>query len=308
MTQVVARKLDTAAPRVLTREEPAVVAVIREILFPSDLSPASDLAFEHARLLAERFRARLTLYHAVETGREGAGDEPDAPERERLRRAVENAHQHLDRRVEGLSFDHRVVVEPRPHAGSSLLDLIAMLRPDLLVMATHGREGLAHLVLGSVTERILQHAQRPVLCVREPDHGLPLPYRRILLPTDLSKPSRRAFPMAATLARAFGAEVLAVHVVPLTQAPLSGVTDLVEAAVPDEEDVLRFLQPELRDVRATVRIEAGSPWERIAETARLEKADVIVMSTHGHDSLADRLGGSHTERVVRHAPCPVLVT
>ena len=43
------------------------------------------------------------------------------------------------------------------------------------------------------------------------------------------------------------------------------------------------------------------------ETARLEKADLIVMSTRGHDSLSDRVMGSNTERVVRHAPCPVLV-
>jgi len=41
--------------------------------------------------------------------------------------------------------------------------------------------------------------------------------------------------------------------------------------------------------------------------ARVEKADLIVMSTRGHDSFADRILGSNTERVVRHAPCPVLV-
>jgi nucleotide-binding universal stress UspA family protein len=54
-------------------------------------------------------------------------------------------------------------------------------------------------------------------------------------------------------------------------------------------------------------VELGSAWDRIVETARSERADLIVMSTHGHDSLADRLLGSHTERVVGHAPCPVLV-
>jgi nucleotide-binding universal stress UspA family protein len=74
----------------------------------------------------------------------------------------------------------------------------------------------------------------------------------------------------------------------------------------DESDVWEFLQPDFGGLRATVRVPGGTAAEAIVETARVEKADVIVMSTHGHDSLADRVRGSHTERVVRHASCPVL--
>jgi nucleotide-binding universal stress UspA family protein len=46
--------------------------------------------------------------------------------------------------------------------------------------------------------------------------------------------------------------------------------------------------------------------DAILETARDEKADVIVVASHGYDSLGDRLRGTHTERLIRHAPCPVL--
>jgi nucleotide-binding universal stress UspA family protein len=57
----------------------------------------------------------------------------------------------------------------------------------------------------------------------------------------------------------------------------------------------------------TAQVHTGSVWDRIVQVARAERADLIVMSTRGHDTLADRVVGSNTERVVRHAPCPVLV-
>ena len=97
-------------------------------------------------------------------------------------------------------------------------------------MATHGRDGLAHLFLGSVTEMAIQHGRSPVLCVREPAHGVALPYRRILVPTDLSEASRRAFPLAAQLARAFDAEVVGVHVAGFPPGhSLAGVYEAVAA-------------------------------------------------------------------------------
>jgi nucleotide-binding universal stress UspA family protein len=65
--------------------------------------------------------------------------------------------------------------------------------------------------------------------------------------------------------------------------------------------------PEFYGLRIVPRLFVGAAWDRIVESARVERADLIVMSTHGRDSLADRVLGSHAERVLRHAPCPVLV-
>jgi nucleotide-binding universal stress UspA family protein len=301
------RRLPAHAPFALRDDEPGLAtASIRKILFPSDLSHSSDRALDHAQLLAERFDARLTLYHVVEAPAV-RGPLTWNPEREVLRRAEEGAREHLERRAVRLRVPHTVVVYQRSSAHRALVRYIGATRPDLTVMATHGREGLSHLVLGSVTESVLDGTHRPVLCVRAPDHGVALPYRRVLVPTDLTSASRRAFPLAAHIARAFDAEVVAVHVSPPPAvASLAGVPDLVEATTVEESDVWAFLQPDFGGLRATVRVPGGVPTESIVETARLEKADVIVMSTHGHDSLADRVRGSHTERVVRHAPCPVL--
>ena len=74
-----------------------------------------------------------------------------------------------------------------------------------------------------------------------------------------------------------------------------------------ESTLWKYFQEDFAGLPVTAQIHKGPVWDRIVHTARLERADLIVMSTRGHDSLADRVVGSNTERVVRHAPCPVLV-
>lgn len=279
---------------------------IRHVLFPSDLSPASDRALDHARFLAVRFGARLTLYHVVEAP-PSHDQRRSEPVDEAWRRAAEQVRGHLDCLAGRLPTEVDIVVERGPVPHQALVAHTLKTRPDLIVMATHGREGLAHLLAGSVTETVLARGRCPVLCVREPEHGVALPYRRILVPTDLTPGSRRAFPLAGLLARAFESEVLALHVAQVAAPPsLVGVAHAVERS-PSEAAVTRFLERDFRDVRVTPRVLLGFAWDAIVETARAERVDLIVMSTHGHDSLSDRLLGSHAERVVRHAPCPVLI-
>jgi nucleotide-binding universal stress UspA family protein len=282
-------------------------ARLRQILFPSDLTPSSDRAFDHARLLAESFGAQLTLYHVLETP--PVGPRPSTPiEEEVFRRQEKAAREHLDLRAAAVAARAQVVVQRSPDARRALVTHLRLAKPDLTVMATHGREGLSHLFLGSVTERALERGDAPILCVREPEHGVAMPYRRILVPTDLTASSRRAFPLAALLARRFGAEVLIAHYSQVrAPASLSGVPELMESRVPGDGLVHEFLQEAFEGVRVTINVDLGSPWEKILETARTEKADVIVLSTHGPNSLSDRVLGSHAERVVRHSPCPVLV-
>jgi len=307
MSQLTVHPRGDVHPRPAPGAAATTPVALREVLFPSDLSEASDGAFGHARFIAETFGAHVTVYHALEVPGTQPGLPPEA-RREAWGRAQEAVREFLSRRAEQLAVDHEVAIERTMSVHRALVTFVQDRRPDLVVMATHGREGLSHMVLGSVTEEVVREARRPVLCVREPEHGVALPYRRVLVPTDLSASSRHAFPMAALLARAFGAEVLALHVVRRPGlASLSGVPELVEATMPEEAAVRSFLGQDFDSLRLTPIVKVGSAWEVIVETARTERADVIVMSTHGRDSVADRLLGSHAERVLRHSPCPVLV-
>ncbi len=269
---------------------------LREILFPTDLSAESDRAFEHARFLAERFGANITLYHAVELPRREYTRWVKGSEDEIWTRLGDLARKDLSRRTEGLGFPFKVVVTvPTAPAAVdvSLLEFISRMQPDLTVMATRGRKGFSSFFLGSVASEVIRNAGRAVLLVRSPEHGVLLPYQNILVPTDLSEASRRALPLGALLARRLGARLLAVHV----------------GDRASEDEVRRFVEPAFGNLPLEVRVlPCGSAWERIVETAKESKGDLVVMSTRGRDSVSDHLLGSNAERVVRHAPCPVLVT
>jgi len=265
-------------------------ACLRHVLFASDLRYASEGAFEHARFLAERFHARLTLLHLVDA-RRYAGPRTQ----ERVARATDDARRYLDVLADGLAVRHQTVVDCTGNPGAALARHLHVAQPDLTVMATHGRKGISHLVLGSVTETVLRHSGRPTLCVREPAHGSPYPYRCIVVATDLSSPSRRAFPLAALLARAFGAEVLVVHTAPHSKGG------------PDEGDVYAAVYPDLPGVRLAICIPDGPAEAAILGLAARERADLIVMAGHAPESLRQAIAGGPAERIVRHSPCPVLV-
>lgn len=295
----------------MTARDKDLAPSIGRILFPSDLSRESERAFTHARLLASRFGSHLTLYHALEI----PGDRwiRAAGREEELRLTVAGeARAALEALARGLSTPHDVVVDTDVAAAAVLADIsllrqIEALKPDLVVMASNRRGGLGTFFLGSVAQEVLRQARCPVLVVG-PRCGLPAAgYRRIVVPTDLSEASRRAFPLAAMLASRFDASIVAVHVVarPLLVAQ-AGNPHALAAAVPSTAALRTFVDT-LDHRRVTPRVEQGAPWERIVSVARDEGADLVVMAMQGADSLGERLLGSQTERVVRHAGCPVLV-
>lgn len=285
---------------------------VRQILFPTDLSPASDLAFPHASALAQSLRARLLVYHAVEMPTAAYarwGADHDAEFRARV---SEEARREMARRFTPPSAETELVVDstvaaPALLVDAALLELIRQRQPDLVVMATHARSGLARAFIGSVTEQVLHHSRRPVLCVRPDGRASGVPYRRLLMPTDLSPASLRALPWAELLSRTFDAEVVALHVPPPpTVAALSGLAPA--QPVPTADEVRRLLSPQLDRLSASAQVAAPGPaWAAIVGVAQERQADLIVMSSRGHDSLGDHILGSTADRVLRHSAIPVLV-
>lgn len=265
-------------------------AHLRHVLFASDLSDQSRAAFDHARFLSERFRAHLTLFHLVDASRY-AGSRAS----EQIVREADQARDYLEALAAERAVEHETVVWGAVAPAPVLAWHMRAARPDLTVMGTHGRKGLSHLLLGSVTETILRAAGRPVLCVREPAHGSALPYRRILVPADLTLNSTRAFPLATLLAHAFAAEVLVVHTGPRSPHGTA------------EADVYAAVSSELPAVRLAVCAPGGPAEAAILGVAGTERADLIVMSQQGHDGLREALTGNLTEHIVRESPCPVLV-
>ena len=140
------------------------------ILVPTDFSAPSDAALEYARNVATQFGASLHLLHVVEDPyRSAYAAEVYIPEVEGLRdELVSNAISRLEDRLY-----QRDVTELRVKADAvigtpawSIVEYAAANGIDLIVMGTHGRGGMAHLLMGSVAERVVRTAPCPVLTVR----------------------------------------------------------------------------------------------------------------------------------------------
>jgi len=143
---------------------------------------------------------------------------------------------------------------------------------------------------------------------------MPTPFRRLLVPHDFSDHATRALKLAVELARQPKGKVRVIHAIP----PFYPVADMAPAELtawvppPDliasekkrlEELVARIAKG--ADAPAVeVRVEIGDPYQRIMDAC--QGMDAVVMSTHGRTGLAHLLIGSVAEKVVRHAPIPVL--
>ena len=135
--------------------------------------------------------------------------------------------------------------------------------------------------------------------------------KKILAPTDMSELSQGGVRYALDLARRVGAQVTVYHVVStdeLMQQELGGpLSQILERY---EQALQKFLDEHFSDILPLVevrtKVEIGAPDDNIVQEAEKEGMDMVVLSTHGRTGLSHILVGSVTERVVRHAPCPVL--
>ena len=141
-----------------------------QILVPFDFSACAGVAFDEAVDLASRYQGRLTLLHAF-LPNEQVYPYSAILTKEQVTEAREAAMGALEEwrdRAEaaGVEIDVRV----GPGTPSEIIGAVALeIGADLIVMGTHGRTGLAHVLLGSVAERTLRTAPCPVLTVRPPD-------------------------------------------------------------------------------------------------------------------------------------------
>jgi nucleotide-binding universal stress UspA family protein len=145
-----------------------------------------------------------------------------------------------------------------------------------------------------------------------------LPLKRILVPTDFSEPAQEAFQTAVELAQQFSAQLLMVHIVPpvpvpyqplVSPTPAFDITAYLQELVKISKDTLQnyVIEHVPEGVPATISVAAGDPAYEILRLAKELEADIIVIATHGHGGWRHFLFGSVAEKVVRQAPCPVLV-
>jgi nucleotide-binding universal stress UspA family protein len=206
-------------------------------------------------------------------------------------------------------------VTSRAFMGSAarvILDVAEQESATMIAMATHGQTGLRRLLLGSVAESVIRKSPVPVLVARPfwsyellprwTEKAEDRPIRTILLPLDGSKRSSAIVPCATEMATLFASRVILLRVVEPTDKKGSddGATSVAH--------LNRFsLALEMKGLETLSMVRQGKPAQKILEAARAHEADLIAMATHGRSGLSRLVSGSVTEKVLREAPCPMLV-
>ncbi len=144
------------------------------IIYPTDFSSAAEVVFDTAQRLARDSDSLLLIVHVVEPVAAATPGTVAPPVTlggtdlsQSQREAIEQAREELRKVVPAdpaIRFEHRVTEGP---ASDGILDLAKQEQADVIVMGTHGRTGVKRLLMGSVAEKIVRHAQCPVLTMRE---------------------------------------------------------------------------------------------------------------------------------------------
>jgi nucleotide-binding universal stress UspA family protein len=284
------------------------------ILCPVDFSEFSAKACEYAHSLAEHYQSRLFLEHVVQplTVAYPYYAFPMPSSDVYLNLDVE-AEKHLREFAKGYS---RNGLQPELAVQKGLLPeaILAFAnrnQVDLIVMGTHGRQGLDRLALGSVTEKVLRKARCPVMAVRKPAHDFiagecatdSVQLRKILFCTDFSDHAHHALGYAFSLAMEYNAELTLLHVLDNVGTPQY----LREGTAVALAELEKPIPPDVRNwcsVKTVVRV--GHPYQEIVQLALEAQADLVIMGVRGRGALDLALFGSTTQRVLQLGSCPVL--
>jgi nucleotide-binding universal stress UspA family protein len=193
----------------------------------------------------------------------------------------------------GVPIELLVRESQQPYA--AIVAEVEKIQPDLVVMGRRGKHGLADILMGSVTARVIGHSPVNVLVVPK---GGSIGFQRILVASDGSPHSEVTWDLALAMAQQAESQLIAV------------------AAAPEEGDIIeaQALIHKLLTAanRAGMPLKGVSPQGVAPDAAIINQAiknevDLIIMGSHGRTGLKRLLMGSVTERVIGQSPCPVLV-
>lgn len=295
------------------------MAAFDRILCPVDMSEISERALQYAAALARWYRSELTVLKVTPLLLPPALwlEYPSAPllepmdpaaEEERVRAFIASAV--------GPSLAKVIVRE-----GSITQEILQSAfdcAANLIVMGTHGRSGLEHVLLGSVTENTLRRAPCPVLTVTrsatEPTDFSGATFRTVLCAVDFSRDSRPAVDVALSIAHAAGGRFVLVHALEQfasEESPLTAHFNVSEFRRTLECDTRRRLEELIPPTARTsgdisIVVAHGKATREVLRVARAYEADLIVIGIHGRNAADLAFFGSTTQHLLHRAHTPVL--
>jgi nucleotide-binding universal stress UspA family protein len=273
----------------------------KNILFLTDFTEASQTALAYALGFAKHFGAELYPAHACDPIILTETAAPDI---------LDEVEENSRRLLTTLAKENNISGTPlfvRGPVGDAVPGWIAEHGIDLIVMGTHGRRGLKHILMGSVAEAIFRNATCPVLTVGphvtvRPSHDFHTD--KILFPTDLGTHAEFATQYALSIAQEGRSHLTFMHVVSMEDASHRNRTQLVE----DSYKKLETLLPKEANLwcKPELVVEVGDPVKKLLGFAESERPDMIVLGLPAGKKFNGHFRSSVTYNVIAGAPCPVL--
>lgn len=283
---------------------------LKNILYATDFSPASEAALPYVLGLAKQYGAKVHALHArfpstyPIVGPEAMPQIIEAAE-EQAKEEARILHEVLE------GVPHEVFITECDDMWSTISDIVRKQDINLIIIGTRGRTGFGRALLGSVAEEIFRRAPCPVLTVGphvSTDTERRLEMKEILFATDLSQESLAALPFAASLAQEHQARLTLLHVVAEPK-----VGELVHPEQYKDSTLrqLRNLLPPEADFWCEPKfmVELGPAADKITEVGIALGADLIVLGVRGAEgkmTATTHLSRPVAHRVVTQAQCPVL--
>ncbi len=294
--------------------------MFKRILVPLDGSRLAESVLPAAQSFAECFHSTLVLFHALEQGaRATIHGERHLLTKEEAQTYLRDLSARLAR--PNLKIETNVHPVKEADVARSIIEHIAELNADLIVLAAHGRSDLRDVLVGNIAQQVVAGGTVPVLFIRPQMENAPtFACRKILVPLDSTAIHEPALPVAASVARACGAALQLVTVVPTTgtlSAERAGTGMLLPttmAAVLDlaQRGAVEYLQKTTArltadGMSATAAVARGDTAPAILDIAESAKVDLIVLATHGRGNMDAFWSGSVTPKVMARAEMPVLL-
>ena len=295
--------------------------MFKHILIPLDGSALAEVVLPVAHYLARVLGAHVTLIHILEQGASASihGERHLTEPKE-----AEGYLEEIARRTfpADIPVSRHVHTEAMDSVARGIVDHQAELAPDLILMCTHGRSGLRDLLFGRIAQQVVASGHTPVLLMHPHDPGMQEPFvcRTLLAPTDGEPTHERGLHLASELARATGARLLFLSVVP-TWEKLAGRQAASGRFMPGttravlqiaEEQLASYLRGqaargEALGVAVSASVRRGDPASVIVETAVSTDADIIVLGTHGKAGAEAFWAHSVTAKVLGKTARPLLL-
>jgi nucleotide-binding universal stress UspA family protein len=293
-----------------------------KIMVSLDGSELAEAALPYAEELAGQLGSEIILVNVCEAD----PDPQKALNQSYLQKTVESVKEKASR-YSGRSGTAAVIQVKSEilsgHPAEKIMEYAETENIDLIVMSTHGRSGIKRWALGSVADKVMRAATRPVVLIRATgsrsdvqDQGL---LKRVLIPLDGSKESETVIPYIEELASRLKLEVILFQVLARGFETLSTYFPLTDQQIEsDKTTAMAYLNnigtrlkakgiTVVTDEKLGIDIRIGNPAEEIMQLTDEKHADLVAMTTHGRSGVNRRVFGSVAERILREGNTPLLL-